>query len=111
MLEPERRPEPIPRASEEELSGLEERIADEEQRLPTLDPAACVDRCRSVDAICDASARICEIASELGSGDVAARCERASRSCDAARGGTDPSCPCAATPAIGAVSAAVPARL
>lgn len=88
------RPDPIPAGSAAELDRLEADIEREQAALTSLDPAACSDRCRSVDAICDASGRICELVAELGDDALTVRCTRASNACDEARGD---SCGCAAT--------------
>ena len=106
----ERRPEPMPAHTAAELDQLEHTIEEEQRTLETLDPAACPDRCRSVESICEASARICVLSSEIGGDEVALRCARAERACDEARGGTDPGCGCA-TAADAAVAACTgPAR-
>lgn len=84
----------LPREQASELDALERTIEGEEAALGAIDPAACVDRCRSVDAICEASARICQIAGDVGD-ELALRCQRAEERCGAARSGTDPGCACA----------------
>lgn len=85
---------PIPTTVVTELEALEQTMDEAQHALEATDPAACPERCRSVEAICDASARICEIASELDDPSVSLRCARAERACDEARRGTSPSCGC-----------------
>jgi hypothetical protein len=93
-----RRSETLPAERASELEALERTIEEETTALRAIEPAACADRCRSVDAICEASARICAITTELGEGELAFRCTRAEDRCGAARGATDGSCACRAPP-------------
>jgi hypothetical protein len=90
------RPDPIPAGSAAELDGLEADIEREQANLTSLDPAACPDRCRSVQAICDASGRICELVAELGDDALTVRCTRANHACDEARSDGS-ACSCDAT--------------
>ena len=68
------------------LDRAEERLDGERVILDGLDVAACVDRCRSVTSICEASAEICGIARELGDDRSRARCARADDACARSRG-------------------------
>lgn len=91
-----RRPDPIAPDRARELDTLEENIAREQSSLEDLDPLACPERCHSVEGICEASERICEIASEMSDESVRARCVRASQACDEARNGST-GCACASS--------------
>ncbi len=67
------------------LEAAEGRLDAERVVLGGLDVAACVDRCRSVTSICEASAEICGIARELGDERSRARCARAEDACGSSR--------------------------
>lgn len=67
------------------LDAAEARLDAERVVLDGLDVAACVERCRSVSAICEASAEICGIARELGDERSRARCARAEDACSTSR--------------------------
>lgn len=67
------------------LDAAEARLDSERVILDGLDAGACVDRCRSVTSICDASAEICGIARELGDERSRARCARAEDACSSSR--------------------------
>ena len=90
----ERRPDPIPAQRAAELDTLEGTIASEEANLDRLDPMACPDRCRSMNAICEASEQICSIADELREESVDLRCARARSQCETARGEVVSGCAC-----------------
>lgn len=82
-------------AQRSEIDELEARIERERAALAALEPAACAERCPSVEAICEAAGRICEIAADVT--EAAPRCERARAACTTAREGTDPSCACSSS--------------
>ena len=67
------------------LDAAESRLDAERVVLDGLDVGACVDRCRSVTSICEASTEICGIARELGDERSRARCARADDACSSSR--------------------------
>jgi hypothetical protein len=71
-----------------------ERVAQAKSSGGSAREEACnVDPCRYTKAICDAAARICDIARYLGDGDARSRCGRAQQDCSDARRTTGDRCP------------------
>lgn len=78
---------------------LEDEALIEDALTQARDPsAACPDRCRSAEAVCEASERICAIVEELRDVSLAPRCDRARVSCGEGRDSVA-SCSCSAAPA------------
>lgn len=75
---------------------LEDEALIEDALAQARDPsAACPDRCRSSEAVCQAADRICAIVDELRDVSLAPRCDRARVSCESGRESVS-SCGCAA---------------
>ena len=89
-----RRPDPIPSGSAAELDSLEADIEREQANMAaSQDPSECRARCRSIESICDASGRICQLVAELGDDTLTVRCTRAEAACSDAQTSEAP-CAC-----------------
>lgn len=89
-----RRPDPIPSGSAAELERLEADIERERANMAaSQDPTECRGRCRSIESICDATGRICQLVAELGDDTLTVRCTRANDACTEARASEAP-CAC-----------------
>jgi len=89
-----RRPDPIPTSAASEIESLERDIEREQANMAAFEnPAECRSRCRSIESICDASGRICQLVAELGDDTLTVRCTRAEAACSDAQTSEAP-CAC-----------------
>jgi len=92
---PEAAPPPPAPAPAQPMSPERTPATPSQQRFaepPGAGGVSCARVCRSVSAICDASARICRLADELDDAWAAGRCQSATRSCANAESRAESSC-------------------